>query len=62
MGWRDELESALVLLQEIEAATHRGEGLDVQSVLDGVHALVDRASGDIQDWGERTGSSKGGAQ
>lgn len=53
--WREELESALILLQEIDAALDRGEGLDIPSVLDGAHALVDRVMDGIEDFEERAG-------
>lgn len=51
--WREELESALILLQH--ATLDRDKGLDIPSLIDGAHALVDRVVDCLEDIEERTG-------
>lgn len=48
--WREELENALMLLQEIEATLASGKGIDIPSALAGSHALVDRVMDGIEDF------------
>ena len=50
---REELESALILLQH--ATLDRDKGLDIPSLIDGAHALVDRVVDCLEVIEERTG-------
>ncbi len=52
-AWNSDLQSALVLIQGIELGTENGDlnTFTFSSLLDGAHALIERVSEDIDDWG-----------
>lgn len=52
-SWNSDLQSALVLIQEIEFGTQNGHLniFNFSSFLDGAHALIERVAEDINDWG-----------
>lgn len=62
--WREDLDSALVLLQEIQGVLNdNSKRLDISSVLDGAHALVDRVMDGVESFekeqmGERAPEGK----
>jgi hypothetical protein len=50
-SWYSDLQSALVVIQEVQFSLSAGgvPRVDHDSLLDGAHALIERASGDIRD-------------
>lgn len=52
-SWNSNLQSALVLIQEIEFRTKNGDlsTFTFSSLLDGAHALIERVAEDINHWG-----------
>ena len=52
-SWNSNLQSALVLIQEIDFGTQNGDlsAFTFSSLLDGAHALIERVAEDINDWG-----------